>query len=173
MWRYLTITYLLFVSVLWITSYSSRTGKAVEPPWAVELGWLFSALTIVPLPIVALVVWCRMGDSGVAAILSIKPLPLWGPVLEENRTGRYDEGEKAKDEGTLLDEIETRVIKKDRMKKAKMQKGRYSSGSAIRTTDFDMESHDGKNLVRYHPPKASVKKATKAASKTSVNEAQA
>ena len=88
---------------------------------------LFSALTLIPLPVVALIVWCRMGDSGVAAILATKPLPMWGPVLEENRKGKYAAAEKDRDEDNLLSLVETRAHKKDRMKRAKMKSGRYST----------------------------------------------
>ena len=87
-----------------------------------------------------------MGDSGVAAILSTKPIPMWGPVLEQNRKGRYAEAEKEKDEDNLLSLVETRVVKQDRMKKAKVKSGRYSH-------TFGMESHDGTSFVRYDKTK--------------------
>ena len=164
MWRYLTLIYLLFISLLWVINYSGSTGNAGKPDWSISLGWVFCALTLIPLPIVALVVWCRMGDSGVAAILTTKPMPLWGPVLEENRTGRYMDEEKFKDELSLLSFVETRTVKKDRMKKAKVKKGRYSTNSPGKSTDFDLVSHDGNNLVRYYPPKPTLK-----ASKTNLN----
>ena len=155
-WKYLTLIYLLFVSVLWIISYSGTTGKTGEPAWAVGLGWFFSAMTLIPLPIVALIVWCRMGDSGVAAILSTKPMPMWGPILPENRTGRYQEEEKRRSESNLLDFVETRAFKNDRMKRAKEMRGRFSTSSPQRTMDFEL-SNDGTGLVR-HPTKTALKK---------------
>lgn len=40
LWRYVTIFYLVFISTLWIYSYSSSTGSR-HPNWAIMLGWLF------------------------------------------------------------------------------------------------------------------------------------
>jgi len=141
MWRYVTIVYLSFISILWIINYSAR--NSTEPEWAISLGWFFSALTLIPLPLVALIVWCRMGDSGVAAILATKPLPQWGPVLEENRTGRYADEEKDKDEASLLTKVVRLSQKGDRLKKAKVKSGRYSGASRL------LESHDGSAFFRF------------------------
>lgn len=127
LWRYVTLIYLFFISILWIINYSGASGNSTAPSWSITLGWFFSALTLIPLPVVALIVWCRMGDSGVAAILATKPLPMWGPVLEENRKGKYAAAEKDRDEDNLLSLVETRAHKKDRMKRAKMKSGRYST----------------------------------------------
>ena len=56
-----------------------------------------------------------------AAILATKPLPQWGPVLEENRTGRYADEEKDKDEASLLTKVVRLSQKGDRLKKAKVK----------------------------------------------------
>ena len=39
MWRYVTIVYLSFISILWIINYSAR--NSTEPEWAISLGWFF------------------------------------------------------------------------------------------------------------------------------------
>ena len=43
MWRYVTLIYLVFVSILWIINYSGKKGD--EPFWAISLGWFFRSIT--------------------------------------------------------------------------------------------------------------------------------
>ncbi|BFZ15052.1 hypothetical protein BsWGS_18091 [Bradybaena similaris] len=79
----LAVTFIIIVSAIQYQP-SGYNGKQF-PVWAESIGWVMVGLPIVVIGVVGVVEICIYGWPA-----CIKPLPDWGPVLPENRTGsRY------------------------------------------------------------------------------------
>ncbi|XP_059155826.1 sodium- and chloride-dependent glycine transporter 2-like [Physella acuta] len=91
MWKYITPTVVLFIWVFSVITLTPVTyGDYSYPSWAVAIGWLLAVISVIPIPMVAMLQILKTEGSFIERLkLLLRPDPTWGPSKPDDRR-RYN-----------------------------------------------------------------------------------
>uniref|UniRef100_A0A0B6ZDJ3 Transporter n=2 Tax=Arion vulgaris TaxID=1028688 RepID=A0A0B6ZDJ3_9EUPU len=88
MWKFVTPAVILFIWVFSVATLGPVTygEEYTYPSWAIAFGWILAVLSVVPIPVVAVVqIYRAKGTLWERVKHLCKPHESWGPALPENR----------------------------------------------------------------------------------------
>ena len=75
-----------------------KFGDYSYPRWAVSLGWLVSLSSLIWLPLLFMKNYCIRSGMWEEVLALSRAEDTWGPSIDENRTGRYDDDDDDNDD---------------------------------------------------------------------------